>query len=84
MEPPEQTILLKERADYWVAIHEEIGVGAQGVTRAAALDELDKAVALHTNDATEPVADEDAVLRALEIDPDEVDDDQPLSSFIKE
>ena len=57
-EPPEQTITLKERADYWVAIHEETGVGAQAPTREAALDELDEAVALHTNDATEPVEDE--------------------------
>lgn len=54
VEPPEQTISLKEHADYWVAIHEETGVGTQAPTRAEALDELDEAVALYTNDATEP------------------------------
>ncbi len=83
-EPPEQTITLKERADYWVAIHEETGVGAQAPTRAAVLDELDLAVALHTNDATEPVADEDAVLRELGIDQAEVDGDQSLPAFMQE
>lgn len=82
-EPPEQTITLKERADYWVAIHEETGVGAQASTRAAALDELDEAVALHTNDATEPVDDEETVLRELGIDPDAVDGDRSLPSFMQ-
>lgn len=82
-EPPEQTITLKERDDYWVAIHEETGVGTQAPTRAAALDELDAAVALHTNDATEPVEDEDAHWRELGIDPDEIEDDQPLPAFMQ-
>lgn len=82
-EPPEQTITLKERADYWVAIHEETGVGAQAPTRAAVLDELDEAVALH-NEPSEPIEDEEAVLRELGIDPDEVDEDQPLPPFMQE
>jgi predicted RNase H-like HicB family nuclease len=82
-EPPEQTITLKERADYWVAIHEETGVGTQAPTRGVALDELDEAVALHTTDATEPVEDEDAHLRELGIDPDEIDKEQPLLAFMQ-
>ena len=82
-EPPEQTITLKERADYWVAIHEETGVGAQAPTREAALDELDEAVALHTNDATEPGEDEDELLRDLGIDPDAIEDEQPLPAFMQ-
>lgn len=83
IEPPEQTITLKKRAEYWVAIHEETGVGAQGATRVEALDELDEAVALHLNDATEPVANEEAILEELGINPDE-DDDRPLPPFMQE
>lgn len=82
-EPPEQTITLKKRADYWLAIDEETGVGAQAPTRAAALTELDEAVALHGNDATQPVEDEDAVLRELGIDPTAVEEDQSLPAFMQ-
>jgi predicted RNase H-like HicB family nuclease len=76
----EPTITLTDRDGYWVAIHEPTGVGAQGETRDEALDELDEAVALHTNDATEPASDEDEILRDLGIDADEVEtepDDPP-------
>lgn len=80
--PPEQTIILKKRPDYWLAIDEETGVGAQAPTRAAALAELDEAIALYNNDATALVEDEDAVFRELGIDPTEVDEDQSLPVFM--
>jgi len=69
------TITLTERDEYWVAVHESTGVGAQAETREAVLDELDEAVALHTNDATGPTDDEDEILRDLGIAPDEIDAD---------
>lgn len=59
----EQTITLTQRDGYWVAIHEPTGVGAQAETRDEALDELDEAVALHTNDATEPLDGDDEATR---------------------
>ena len=82
-ESPTQTITLKQRANYWVAIHEETGVGAQGDTRAEALDELDVAVALHTSEVDDPIEDEEDVLRELGIDPGEIDGNQPLPEFMQ-
>lgn len=71
----EQTITLTEREGHWVAVHEPTEVGAQAKTREQALDELDEAVALHTNDATERLENEDEVLRDLGIEPEEIDAD---------
>jgi len=70
------TISLIEKEHYWVAIHEPTNVGAQGETRDQALAELDEAVALHAGDAGEPIDDEDAFLREIGIDPDEIADSE--------
>lgn len=68
----EPTITLTRHDNYWVAIHEPTNVGAQGETRTKALAELDEAIALHTNDATEPLDNEEEVLHELGIDPTEM------------
>jgi predicted RNase H-like HicB family nuclease len=60
--------LTRKEAGYWVAIDEDAGVGAQGDTREEALDELDDAVALHSENDGERITDEEAVLDDLGID----------------
>jgi predicted RNase H-like HicB family nuclease len=62
------TITLTERDGYWVAIHEPTGVGAQGETRDEALDELDEAVALYTDDSTDSLDDGGESSRDTEAD----------------
>lgn len=76
-------ITLRREEEYWVAIDTETGVGAQGATREEALAELDEAVALHTAETDETVEDEDAVLRDLGIDPEEVEPTEDLPEFMQ-
>lgn len=74
-DPPvvESTITLTHKeSGWWVAKDEETGVASQGETREEALENLDEAVALHKGEIGEDVADEEAVLRELGIDPEEV------------
>lgn len=75
--------LIEEDDGWWSAIDEEVGVASQGETREAALANLDEAVALHTGEEGEPIEDEEAFLRELDIDPDEVDGDRELPEFMK-
>jgi len=65
--------LVEEDDGRWSAIDEETGVASHGDTRGEALEMLDEAVALHKDEAGEPVTDED--LRELGIDPDSVSDE---------
>ena len=67
--PPEEIHLsVAEDGDCWVARDEETGVASQGPTRAAALSNLDEAVALyHGEVGREPT---DAERRAVGVDPD--------------
>lgn len=76
-------ITLRREDDYWVAIDTETGVGAQGATREEALDELDDAVALHAGQDDEGGEDEEAVLRNLGIDLDEVEPTEDLPEFLQ-
>ena len=43
----QRRITLTQEGEWWVALDEEIDVASQGKTRAAALANLDEAVALH-------------------------------------
>lgn len=65
----EQEIRLVHSGDLWVATDVETGVASQGETRAAALENLDEAVALHRGEIGRPPSDEE--LRELGIDPDD-------------
>lgn len=79
-------IRLVEEADgWWSAIDETTGVASQGETREEALGNLDEAVALHEGEAGEPIEDEDAFLREIGIDPEEVNgsDDRDLPEFMQ-
>jgi predicted RNase H-like HicB family nuclease len=67
-----RTITLTEEGEWWVAKDEDAGVASQGRTRNKALDNLDEAVALHNGKIGEPIKDEDAFLREIGIDPEEV------------
>lgn len=53
----------------------ESGVAASGESKAEALTRLGEALALHEGGG-QPIEDEDAFLREIGIDPDEVDDDE--------
>ena len=66
---PEQEIRLVHSEDRWVATDVETGVTSQGVTRSAALENLDDAVALHRGEIGRPPSNEE--LRELGIDPDD-------------
>lgn len=79
----ERRITLIERTDHWVAIDERTGVGGQGPTREAALDELDDAVELRETTDAEPVEDEEAVLRDLGIDPESVEPAEEPPEFMQ-
>ncbi|GAB3416318.1 type II toxin-antitoxin system HicB family antitoxin [Haloparvum alkalitolerans] len=64
----EDEIRLWREDDWWIAKDVETGVTTQGESRAAALENLDEAVALHHGEAgREPTA---AELEALGIDPE--------------
>lgn len=81
-----QTIMLSEEDDgTWVAIDTELHVGGQGMTREEALSELDDAVALHTGEGGEPIEDEEAFLREIGIDPEEIEEEggKDLPDFMR-
>lgn len=80
----DQEIVLRQKADdWWVAIHGPTGAGARGDTREETLAEMDEAVALHRGTGGTPVEDEDAFLRALGIDPGEVEPIENLPEFME-
>lgn len=62
--------LVEEDNGSWSAIDEQTGVASCGETRRKALEMLDEGLALHRDEAGEPVTDED--LRELDIDPGSV------------
>ena len=69
-----QTIMLSQEDDgTWVAIDTELHVGGQGATREEALLELDDAVALHTGEGGKSIEDEEAFMREIGIDPEEIE-----------
>lgn len=80
-------VVVSRSVDWWVARHTELGIASQGETRAAALENLDEAVALHKGEVGETIetdAEERAVLRDLGIDPDEVlDESKDLPEFMR-
>lgn len=78
-------IRLVEEADGgWSAIDTRVGVASGGDTREEALEMLDEAVALHTGAAGEPIEDEEAFLREIGIDPDEIPDEpEELPDFMQ-
>jgi predicted RNase H-like HicB family nuclease len=53
----------------------ETGIAASGESKSEALSELADALALHEGEG-EPITDEDAFLRELDVDPDTVTDEQ--------
>ena len=66
-EPNDGEIRLWQEDDWWIAKDLDTGVTTQGETRAAALENLDDAVALYNGErGHEPTDDE---LRAMGIDP---------------
>jgi predicted RNase H-like HicB family nuclease len=67
--------LIEEDDGWWSAVDEETGVASQGETREEALANLDEAVALYNGEAGEPIEDEEAFLREIGIDPDEIPDE---------
>jgi predicted RNase H-like HicB family nuclease len=76
--------LIEEEDGGWSAIDEGVGVASCGDTRGEALEMLDEAIALHTGEAGEPIEDDEAYLREIGIDPDEIPDDpEPLPDFLK-
>ena len=79
----EQEIRLTKEGDWWVAKDVETGVASQGETRQEALEMLDEAVALHKGEIGEPIEDEEAFLKELGIDPDEVEPTKDLPDFMK-
>lgn len=76
-DPPEiqSKITLTYDGELWSARDEATGVASCGDTREEALAMLDEAVALHEGDG-EPIDDEEAFLREIGIDPEEIDDDE--------
>lgn len=85
-----QEIRLVESDEWWVATDVETGVTTQGETRAAALDNLDEAVALYrgeTGETIETAEEERAALRDIGIDPEEVetarDENDELPEFMQ-
>ena len=68
-EPHEEEIRLWREDDWWVAKDVETGVTTQAESRAAALDNLDEAVALHEGEIGREPTDEE--LRELGIDPED-------------
>lgn len=70
-----ETRLVEEDDGWWSAIDKETGVASQGETREQALENLDEAVALYQDNAGEEIEDEEAFLRDIGIDPDEIPDE---------
>lgn len=58
--------------DLVTARDRETGVAASGETRPEALAMLAEALELHENDATDPLDNEDEVLREIGLNPDEI------------
>ena len=75
--------LIEDPDGGWSAIDEETGVASGGDTREEALEMLDEAVALHKGEIGEPIEDEDAFLREIGIDPDDVEPTKDLPEFLK-
>lgn len=73
--------LIDEPDGGWSAIDVDTNVASQGETRAAALENLDEALALYKGETGESIEDETEFLEELGIDPDEVtgenEDDRP-------
>jgi len=75
--------LIEEDDGWWSAVDEETGVASQGESRSAALENLDEAVALHKGEIGEPIEDEEAFLKEIGIDPDEVEPTKELPEFMQ-
>ncbi|CCQ34316.1 hypothetical protein HLRTI_001523 [Halorhabdus tiamatea SARL4B] len=75
--------LIEEDSGWWSAVDEETGVASQGESREAALENLDEAVALHKGEIGEPIEDEEAFLKEIGIDPDEVEPTKELPDFMQ-
>jgi predicted RNase H-like HicB family nuclease len=69
--------------DMWVITDVETGITTQGETREDALEMLDEAVALHNGEIGEPIEDEEAFMKELGIDPEEVEPTEELPDFMK-
>lgn len=67
----------------FVARHEETGVASHGETEAEALAMLAEALALHRGEAGEEIEDEEAFMRELGIDPDEVKPTHEPPEFLR-
>ncbi|WP_276258642.1 type II toxin-antitoxin system HicB family antitoxin [Haloglomus litoreum] len=74
--------LVENEDGWWTAIDEATGVASQGETREAALENLDEAVALHEGGG-DPIEDEEAFLREVGIDPDDVEETKDLPEFMQ-
>ena len=74
--------LLENEDGWWTAVDRETGVASQGETREAALENLDEAVALHRGEG-EPIEDEEAFLRDVGIDPENVEETEGLPEFMQ-
>lgn len=83
VENPRRITLQEEDDGWWCAIDEGTGVASQGPTREEALENLDEAVALYRDEIGEPIENEEAFLREIGIDPDEVEGDRELPEFMK-
>ncbi|MEM4782645.1 MAG: type II toxin-antitoxin system HicB family antitoxin [Halalkalicoccus sp.] len=83
VENPRRITLQEENDGWWSAIDEETGVASQGPTREEALENLDEAVGLHKDEIGEPIEDEEAFLREIGIDPEEVEGERKIPEFMK-
>ena len=79
----ENEIRMWREEDMWVITDVETGVTTQGETREDALEMLDEAVALHKGEIGEPIEDEEAFMKELGIDPEEVEPTEQLPEFMK-
>jgi len=79
----EDEIRMWREDDMWVITDVETGVTTQGETREDALEMLDEAVALHKGEIGEPIEDEEAFMKELGIDPEEVEPTEELPDFMK-
>lgn len=78
--------LIEEDDGWWSAVDEETGVASQGPSREEALEALDEALRLHRGEG-EAIEDEDAALRDLGLDPEEIkaarEENRDLPSFMQ-
>ncbi|WP_424017217.1 type II toxin-antitoxin system HicB family antitoxin [Halorientalis pallida] len=75
--------LIEEADGQWSAVDVETSVVTQGETRQQALEVLDEAVALYTDDDGTAIGDEVAYLEDHGIDPAEVTDPRDLPDFMQ-